>query len=459
MALLEGERLVEVHVDGRRRSQVGDIYLGRVERLVPAIDAAFVDIGQQRNAFLHADDFALAPGEGLRLHQPVVVQVLRDQVPGKGPRIRRGASLPGRYLVLLAPGDGAAVSARIEEVPERERLAAALDFADSAGVGWIARTAAAGVDADELSAEAATLLATWRAIEKVAATEKPPLLLHGEVDSIERWLRDRFDDSIREIWVDSEELAARIRAALERLEPQLVNRLHLQAGRPSLFENFNVERQLAELWNPRVALPAGGSLVVQPTEALVAIDVNSGSDLGASSLEQTALATNLEAAREVARQIRLRDLAGIIVVDFIDMISPGSWDEVRGVLEAALAQDRATTMVEGPVAFGLMAITRKRGRHDLLRRLSVECPACQGRGRLLSPIEIAAAARRALLAHEEARPGRRWRLRLHPSIAVEIEIDAAALLDSLARDMGDRWSIETAETLGLDEFEIVEVTQ
>jgi len=456
IALLEGERLAEVHVDGERRSHVGDIYLGRVERLVPAIDAAFVDIGQPRNAFLHSDDFALAPGEDLRPHQSVIVQVFRDQVPGKGPRIRRAVSLPGRHLVLLAPGVGAAVSARIEDTAERERLAAALEFSDSAGVGWIARTAAAAVNAGQLAAEASALLATWRAIERAAATAKPPQLLHREADSIERWLRDRLDDTIREIWVDCEELSARIRATLERLAPQLVDRLHLQAGPPSLFERFDVERQLAALWSPRVPLPAGGSLVLQPTEALVAIDVNSGRDLGAPSLEQTALATNLEAAREVARQIRLRDLAGIIVVDFIDMLSADGWEQVRNTLAAELARDRASTMVEGPVAFGLMAITRKRGRNDLLRRLSVECPVCQGSGRLLSPVEVAAAARRALLAHEAAQPGRRWRLLLHPSVAAQIETMAAPLLDSLVQELGERWSIETVDTLGRGTFEIVE---
>ena len=195
-----------------------------------------------------------------------------------------------------------------------------------------------------------------------------------------------------EIWTDSTRYAARIESTLEAVAPTWVGRVRVHQGAPSLFDRFGVEKQLADLWHRRVVLPSGGSIVIEPTEALVAIDVNSGRDLGAANLEETALATNLEAAVELARQIRLRDLAGIIVVDFIDMSIPAGWEEVRLALEGELARDRAVTLVEGPVAFGLMAITRKRSRNDLMRRLSAECPECHGVGRIRWPTESAGEA-------------------------------------------------------------------
>lgn len=456
VALLENERLVELHVDGHRPSAVGDVYLGRVQRVAPALDAAFVDLGSPRKAFLHANDFALAPDEQLQAHQSLIVQIFRDAVTGKGPRVRRGASLPGRFLVLLTPGGGVGVSARIEDPEERERLIAGLGAFGDDSVGWIVRTQAAGIDPAALRAEAEALLASWRAIERIAATSKPPKLLHSDLETVERWTRDRIDTSLREIWVDSTELEARMRLALDELAPEMSDRLHVHQGPPTLFERFGVEAQMAQIWSRRVPLPAGGSLVIEPTEALVVIDVNSGRDLAATSLEETALATNIEAAREAARQLRLRDLAGIIVIDFIDMASPASWDEVLEALESELAHDRATTLVDGPTGFGLVAITRKRARNDLVQRLSVECPECNGNGRLRSPVEVVAEARREVLARADASPSSTWRLLLHPSVAAEAEGRAAPLLADLRQQLAERLDIETVETLGRARFEIVE---
>lgn len=458
IALLDGDRLVELQIEGPSPSTVGDIYLGRVQRIAPAIDAAFVDLGFSRKAFLHANDFALAPDEALETHQPVVVQVFRDAVPGKGPRVRRGASLPGRYLVLLTTGSGVAVSSRIDDTAERERLIEGLESFDDGSVGWIVRTAAVGVDAAELAVEAESLLAAWRAIKRSAATAKPPKLLHSELDTVERWSRDRVGGDLSEIWVDSSELEARMSHALDRLAPELAGRLKVHQGPPTLFERFGVESQLARLWSRHVSLPAGGSLVIESTEALVTIDVNSGRDLAAANLEETALATNLEAAREAARQLRLRDLSGIIVIDFIDMTSAENWDDVRQVLDHELALDRATTMTEGPTAFGLVAITRKRARNDLVRQLSVECPGCRGTGRLRSPVEVVAEARRALLARAAASPEANWRLLLHPAVMVEARGPAAPLLEDLELQLAERIEIEAVESVDRTHFEIEEVS-
>lgn len=457
LALLEGDRLAEIHMEGRKRSRVGEVHLGRVRRLAPAIDAAFVDIGLGRNAFLHEDDFGLGEEEdALSVHQPVVVQILRDELPGKGARVRRGATLPGRHLVLLAPGAGVALSVRIEDEQERQRLKTAVEEVGSSSVGWIVRTAAAGVDSLELASEAAALVERWTAIERQAAGATPPRLLHRDLDSVERWLRDRSSDALQEIWVDSSSREGAVLEELERLAPELVERVRVHDGPAPLFESFGVERQLESLWNRRVDLPSGGSLVIEQTEALVAVDVNSGRDLGAANLEDTAVATNLEAAVEVGRQLRLRDLAGIIVVDFIDMESAVSWGAVRRALDEGLARDRAATMVEGPVAFGLVAITRKRQRLDIMRRLSVECAVCDGTGRHRSPSEVLEAARRALLRAESTDPGRGRRLRLHPSVRARLENEAEPIGRELEARLGERLDVQSDATVSPALFELDE---
>jgi ribonuclease G len=458
IALLEGERLAELHAEGSQPSRVGEIYLGRVQRLVPAIDAAFVDVGLGRNAFLRADDF-VTEGEAPPIveHERLIVQIARDAVPGKGARVRRTVSLPGRYLVLLAPGDGVAASLRIADEDERQRLIAAVEECASSDFGWILRTVAVGADEADLAAEADALAESWRRIVRQAAESRTPQLLHRDLDPVERWLRDRLDDDVVEIWVDSAEQEARIRTALERVAPPSVKRLRVHEGALSLFERFGVEKELANLWNRAVALPSGGSIVIEPTEALVAIDVNSGRDVGAANLEQTALATNLEAALEVARQIRLRDLAGIIVVDFIDMSIAAGWDEVRRALEDELARDRAVTLVEGPVAFGLMAITRKRARNDLMRLLSVECPECNGDGRIRSPGEVASGVSRALSARERERPGRRWRVILHSSVAAQLDPAGSPTFRRLREEFGERLAVESSSDIRRADFQVLEV--
>jgi len=433
IALLEGERLVEVDVEGGKPSRVGEVYLGRVQRLAPAIDAAFVNVGLARNAFLHESDFGRQlEGERLAANQPLIVQVMRDELPGKGARVRHGATLPGRYVVLLAGAaaplhDRVAVSLRIADNEERARLVAVLEDVGSAEAGWIARTAAQGVAGATIRADAEQLLVSWRGIVSRAAAAPPPRCLHRELGAAARWLRDRASDALEEIWVDSAGDRDQVAAILGSVAPELVDRVRLHEEAVPLFQRFGVERQLEALWHKRVRLPSGGSLVIEPTEALVAIDVNSGRDFGAANLEATALATNLEAAAEVARQIRLRDLAGIIVIDFIDLEVEQGWDEVRQVMTAELDRDRAATVVEGPVAFGLMTITRRRQRGDLISRLSTECACCRGTGRVRAPREVVAGARRALLAHEAAQPGRRWRLRLHPSVLPAVEVELADL--------------------------------
>ncbi len=459
MGVLDGGRLVEYHAERLESSRVGDIYLGRVRRLAPAIDAVFVDIGLKRNAFLHAADFRLAENETLEVHQPIVVQVYRDALPGKGVRVRRGATLPGRYLVLAAPGSGVSVSTRIEGESERTRLAEAVSAGASEEVGWIVRTAAEGVAAEVLEADAADLLETWQGVARAAGSTRPVRRLHRDLHPLERWLRDHATREIGEIWVEDAATLERTRAILAAIAPFLEPRIRLHEGAEPLFEHFGVERQVEEILEPRVKLPSGGSLVIESTEALVAIDINSGGDLGAETLEETALVTNLEAASEVARQIRLRDLAGILVVDFIDLADDSDWEQVMSTLVAGLGRDKAATQVEGPVAFGLVAITRKRGRNDLLQRSTVPCDQCGGSGRVRAAHEVLAAARRALLASERRRPGRSWLLKLPSRTLGNEREDEPQPLGDLRASFGRRLELEVDSKLAAGSYELVEVAR
>ncbi len=456
MALLADGRLTEFLSEIEGDSLVGDVYHGRIRRLAPAIDAAFVDIGGERHAFLHESDFHLEEGERLEVNAPIVVQVYRDPLPGKGARVRRGMSLPGRFAVLLAPGDGVAVSSRIEDEDEALRLAGALEGIGD-GVGWIVRTAAVGVSVDTLRSEGEELLALYRILCRRAAEGRPVRRLHRDLDPIERWLRDRLHSGIDEIVVDDEAMERRVRAVLEVASPELVERLNVHTDPESLLAAYGAEAQIAGLASRRVPLPSGGSLVIEPTEALLAVDVNSGRDLGAMRLEETALATNLEAAAEVARQLRLRDLAGIVVIDFIDLEEPDHWERVLDALRSALEADKAATQVEALGAFGLVGVTRKRGREDLWRRTTTRCGACQGSGRLPSLLETVRSAGRELRSAERRAGGRRWRLRLPAALPGESELaDPAAR--RLQEDLEGRLEVETAADLEAGTFELTEVS-
>ncbi|MGH9464769.1 MAG: Rne/Rng family ribonuclease, partial [Thermoanaerobaculia bacterium] len=413
-ALLEEGRLVELAVEpARDAGHVGEIYKGRVSRVVPAIDAAFVDLGLERDAFLFVDDLvtpvteeAEAPAidRVLRPGQDVLVQVVKDALPGKGARITMQVALPGRLLVLLPFGRSQAVSRRLTEPAERERLLALAEELAPSGATLIVRTAAAGADREQMAAEMAELGTRWEEVRRRLAEVRPPARLHGDLEPALRAVRDRFGGEVEELWLDGEGLWEEVRAFLATRAPELVERLRREPAEGELFERFGVERAIESVLESRVGLPSGGHLVIQPTEALVAVDVNSGSNLTGDSLAQTALDTNLEAACEVARQLRLRDLSGIIVVDFIDMESIEHRAQLLERLAGELARDRTRSQVSPISEFGLVAITRQRDRGNLYRRLTRPCPECGGRGAVRSPAALGAALWRQVLREARRRP-------------------------------------------------------
>jgi ribonuclease G len=492
VALLEHGRVVEVFHERRgRQSLVGNVYLGRVHRVLPGMQAAFVSIGLDRDAFLYVDDAARGSAdfelsnedkdndkdedkhdeedaEGaqgsesarpliddlVREGQEIVVQVSKDAVVSKGPRVTAAISLAGRTLVYLPGAKGVGISRRITDPAERERLRALLEALPGEG-GFIARTAAFGKSAEDLGADHGYLTGLAGRIAKRRESAGPPALLHREADLARRCARDLVEDDCDAIRVDDEGTLMKMRELLAEAAPALARKLELYSGEEPLFRRFGVEAEIENALRNRVALPSGGSIVIHQTEALVAIDVNTGKFVGKHGLEETVFATNLEAAPEVARQIRLRDLGGLLVVDFIDMEDAAHRQVLFARFEEEMARDRARTRILPISEFGLIEVTRQRSRGNLERVLTRLCPACGGGGRLRSDMTVALDLRRALLAPPVLfSPGEVVRVRARPSVARLMVEEDSRILGELELALSVRIELLPDESLGAEGFEI-----
>ena len=475
VAVMEEGRLAEVHLERHTESGVvGNIYKGRVSKVIPGIQAAFVDIGLHRDAFLFAGDLSRpAPAEkegqegdaGRRTnHRPIageveegqelLVQVVKEPLPGKGVRISSQISLPGRFVVLLPGASGVGISRRIADPLERQRLEAQLqeNLPDHSGV--IVRTAGAERSIEELVKDLEPLVRTWQELQSHAAGTEPPVLIHQEADLVRRTARDLLNRELTELWVEGVSAHEEIERYLEEVDPSMVGRLRLQEGDELLFDRFGVDDAIARAMRSRAWLASGGFIVINPTEALVAIDVNSGRNTGEDELEVTALQTNLEAAVEIARQIRLRDLGGIIVVDFIDMVEQENRTELVATFEAALSGDRARTQVSQVFDFGLVAVTRKRTRGGLAQRLTEPCPCCSGEGRLKDPMAMALELDREVKRRLAELAGKSLTVRTHPRLVEALEGEHEALLHSIRKRTGGHVELEADDELRIEEFEI-----
>lgn len=425
---------VELRVEDERAPlSVGQIIKARVSKILPGIQSAFLDVGQERDAFLHATDLLL-PGESApppllafdggsaneseegaerdaetiamrRLHprtpdgpliqdrlnegRELVVQVVREAFGGKGPRVTCFITLPGRYLVHAPQAPFRGVSRRIQDPAERQRLRDILAVVSPASGGFIVRTAGAGAAAEAFHADARSLVSTWKSIEARIGPSAAPALLHADLDLFLRSLRDAPSGSLNRVVVDDERMHRAGRAYLREIDPQLGARLQQHLGSESLFDATDVSQDIEKALRPRVWLGSGGTIVIEQTEALVSIDVNTGKFVGARRPEETVLKTNLEAAKEIAHQLRLRDLGGIIVVDFIDMDRPEHRRLVMEALEKALEHDRSRTKVVGLSELGLLQLTRKRTRLGIGAVMTRDCVSCSGTGRVKTPETVA----------------------------------------------------------------------
>ncbi|KMM75295.1 ribonuclease G [Xanthomonas sp. NCPPB 1128] len=404
VAVIENGMLQELHIErGWRRGVVGNIYKGRVQRVMPGMQAAFVEVGLERAAFLHANDVVRpAPvGNGdteeatplpvsaavpivelLRDGQDIVVQVVKDPIGSKGARLTTQISIPSRYLVLLQQSRVIGVSARIEDEAERQRLKTLVaDLAAShGGFGYIIRTNAEGQPAEALAEDIAYLSRVWNVVERRGRDGAPASIIYEDLSLPLRAVRDLIRKDVEKVKVDSHETFERLQAFVAKYMPVLAERLELYTGDRPIFDLYGVEDEIARALDKQVPLKSGGYLVIDQTEAMTTIDVNTGSFLGQRNLEETVFRTNLEAAQAVARQLRLRNLGGIIIIDFIDMDDAEHRRQVLRTLEKALSRDHAKTTVYEFSPLGLVEMTRKRTVESLERQLSEPCPECSGRG-------------------------------------------------------------------------------
>jgi ribonuclease G len=493
VAILEDDRLVELLVDrpDARRS-VGDIYLGRVEAVLPGIQAAFVDIGSEKSAFLHASDLVEDEdeddpsepddeddenGEGngngggargrsrrrlpnvadeLKRGESKLVQVIKEPISTKGSRVTAQVSLAGRFLVYMPFASRVGVSRKIEGRDQRARLRELVSrLVPKDEGGWIIRTVADDLTEERCKREIDHLLGLWKKIKRKASSVRPPALLQRETSLTRGIVRDLFSDKVDSLLVDSRQLHNEIAQYLSQIDPELQQRVHLYRDETSLFDKFDIEAEIRGLFQQRVELPTGGYLIIQPTEALTSIDVNTGRYTGKKDPESTIFRTNLEAAREVARQLRLRDIGGIIVVDFIDMETRGNRDKVLQELRTHLGRDRARTKAFAVSELGLIEMTRQRVRPSLLQSMTEACPSCSGTGRVFRPEVVVRRMERSLKRAGADHKERQLAVRLHPDVALYLLEQEPNFLRQLEKQTGLELEVRDDPMMRLDEFRMM----
>lgn len=422
---------------------VGNIYKGHVQNVLPGMQAAFVDIGTGKNAFLYIGDGlphdilkALPKTQHIHIGQNLPVQIIKDAIGSKGPRATTHISLPGRNVVLMPTAAYIGMSRRIAEEQERERLHEIAGRICPAGMGLIIRTAAAGQSEETLRADVEYLMKLWQSIlARFQLKGRGSNLLYRDADLIIRVVRDSLTDEIDEMLIDSKEVWQRVRELVSFLSPHLTDRVILYEGKEPLFRKYGMEEELEKLGAREVALKSGGFLVIDKTEALTVIDVNTGKYVGRSNLGDTVYQNNLEAAAEILRQIRLRDIGGIIIVDFIDMEKEEQKEHLLSYMRELVRQDRTKTNIVDLTSLGLVEITRKKSRQNLDSIIYSACPVCHGRGRVESPetvsIRIAGAIRRMERSSHAAEG---YAIEVHAAVAEELRQNQ--LMMNLAAEFG-----------------------
>jgi ribonuclease G len=466
--------VAELYVERRgRRSIVGNIYIGKVDNVLPGMEAAFVDIGLERNGFLHVDEIVLPGGEAaprrghgkgrrinemLKSGQEIVVQVVKDPLKTKGARLSMNVSIAGRYLVFAPQGSGVGVSRRLAD-SERERLRKMVENTYKKGPGGlIVRTAAHGAKKADFVREIDYLHKLADVLDRRTKSAKGPALVFQEADLPVRVLRDVFLSDFEKAIIDSEKQFERVTGFFERTAPELVKGVELYKGNKPLFEKWGVEEAILSTLQRRVDLPSGGYLMIDYAEALTVIDVNSGSftGRGKGGLEETITRVNTEAAEESVRQLRMRDIGGIIVIDFIDMARSRNREKVLKTLRKALDADKSKSYVVEVSPLGLVEMTRQNVTDGVREILTVPCPTCHGEAVVLSGETVALEGLRKM-REIVAENGKHeaYLVRVHPKVAAEL-IDPSSGLSSLEEETGKEFHFEGGEALPIDTFEIVE---
>ncbi len=476
VAILEDGKLENYFVErAQDRTTLGNIYKGKVETIVPSVGAAFVNIGGEKNGFLYLNDtVGLALGEEIDEHnggavqkkheppqalkegQELIVQVTKEPFGTKGPRLTTHVSLPGRYLVLMPFERHFGISKRIDDDAERQRLRSILgELKIPNHMGLIIRTVAWGATSKEMHRDLALLLKLWERIEKASQKRSAPFLIYEDYDLALRMLRDYFNEEIGSIWIDSKEEYKRVFRFVKDYMGRLINTVMFYREKTPLFEKKGIEGEIERLYSSKVFLKSGAYIVIEPTEGLAVIDVNSGKFRKKNiSQEEMAFSVNCESAREIARQLRLRDVGGIVVIDFIDMMEERHRRELLNVFKSSLAGDRAKTDILGISKLGLVQMTRER-THRTLESISYkDCPYCQGKGKIKSPFSIALYAMRELKTFFVNNRARKVNLEVHPEVAASLNNENFQALRNLSRRFGARVDVKSNETFHIEKVVI-----
>jgi len=477
VALMEDKELVEFYIERPYpEGLVGNIYRGKVCSVLPGMQAAFVDIGYEKNAFLYIGDAIASHKEFseeedevyqdlkgysieeiLRPGQEITVQVIKDPIGTKGPRVTTNITLPGRHLVLLPNADYIGVSRRIENETERNKLKKIAEEIKPKDMGLIVRTASEGRKEEDFVHDIGFLTKLWDKIKQKERSGSVPRCLHKDLNLIYRTVRDLFTWNVDKFIINDRQQYLKVLELVEMVSPAMKLRVECFSKNYDIFEYYQIEPKVARALSRKVWLKCGGYLIFDRTEALTVIDVNTGKYVGNNNLEDTVLKTNIEAAREIAKQIRLRDIGGIIVIDFIDMSEPEHQNMVLDALQNALKHDRTKNTVVGMTGLGLIEMTRKKVRQGLDLVMNMDCPCCDGLGRVLSPDSVARNVERQIGSYINHSIAKAIQVEVHPSVAMVLESNDRRHVEKMEGAFNVKISVKPCIDKKHDEIKIKEI--
>ena len=471
MALIDNGKVVELRVE-REEQVAGSIYKCRVANVLPGMDAAFVDIGLERNAFLYAGDVLPEAdeelpqagreaakvaniGDLLKVGQELLVQVVKGPRGTKGARVSTRVSLPGRYLVLMPEADNVGISRKIDNRRERDRLKRITDKIKPTGFGLIVRTEAEGKGDTDLHSDLEFLLRMWRQIQDRMKKTSAPGLVHQDLSLVYRTVRDVFGSDVHRMFIDSRVEYEKALEVVSLISPRQRSKIVRYDSPEPIFERFSIETEIDRLLKRKVWLKSGGHVTIDQTEALTTIDVNTGKFVGSTSLSDTILRTNLEAAAEIARQLRLRDIGGIVIIDFIDMTRAKDKAHVVSTFEKALTRDRTRTKISNISPLGLLEMTRKRTGETISEIVNEACPYCQGRGQILSPESMSIQVERELKKLSSKVDDEAFLVTAHPEVAAYLIGSGGQTVDYIEKEIRRAIYVRGNSDLHMEMYEIV----
>jgi ribonuclease G len=483
LAMLEDDKLVELQVERPDTERmVGDIYKAKIKTVLPGMQAAFVDIGMEKAAYLHASDVGKDYGGRsydseelddddapvqvvrktrragietvLKKNQDVLVQVIKEPISTKGPRVATEISIPGRFLVLVPDDDHIRISKRITDWGEKRRLKKVVAPLRPEGFGLIVRTEAEGISEQDFAADIKRLQKLWAKLKRKADTMSAPSLIHKEADMMVSMIRDVFTDDVSRVLVDNRDDYKKVIQFARQVAPHLKDRVQMYKGQQPLFDMYNLETEIDKMLSRKVWIKKGAYIVIDQTEAMVTIDVNTGRFVGGRDQEQTIFETNLQAAREIARQIRLRDIGGLIVCDFIDMYSRENRRRLYEEFKRAFTHDRAKRGINPVTDFGLVEMTRERVRPSHMHTLSEPCPHCSGLGRIVSKENLATKIERWFIRAKAANKFDKFHLIVNPNLAAAMAENSVNRIERLMKAHKFRINLVRDTTLPQYEYKI-----